>query len=50
MVMLHVRVSPGVEIELMPVCFTRSHTRAYDWPCGTSQYTILIGTRPSTQA
>ncbi|KHG03933.1 Amiloride-sensitive cation channel 5 [Gossypium arboreum] len=39
MVMLHGCVSPGVEIELKSVCSTRSHTRACDWPCGTSQYT-----------
>ncbi|KHG18945.1 hypothetical protein F383_09171 [Gossypium arboreum] len=35
-VMLHGRVSPGVDIKMKLVCSTRSHTQACDWPCGTS--------------
>ncbi|KHG16848.1 hypothetical protein F383_21570 [Gossypium arboreum] len=38
--MLHGRVSLGVEINLKSVCSTRSHTRACDRPCGTSQYIL----------
>ncbi|KHG16736.1 hypothetical protein F383_20912 [Gossypium arboreum] len=30
MVMLYGCMSPGDEIELKPICSTRSHTRAYD--------------------
>ncbi|KHG03222.1 Cell adhesion molecule 3 [Gossypium arboreum] len=48
--MFHGRVSPSVEIELKLVCSTRSHIRACDWLCGTSQCTPLIGTRPSIRA
>ncbi|KHG05178.1 hypothetical protein F383_30958 [Gossypium arboreum] len=39
MVMLHSSVSPGVVIKMKSVCSTRSHTRASNWPYGTSQYT-----------
>ncbi|KHF99155.1 23S rRNA [Gossypium arboreum] len=40
--MLHGRVSPGVEIELKSICSIQSHTRAHDWSCGTSQYTLYL--------
>ncbi|KHG09177.1 hypothetical protein F383_36420 [Gossypium arboreum] len=42
MVMLHVCVSPGVEIKMKLVCSTRSYTRPCDWSCGTSQYTLNL--------
>ncbi|KHG15269.1 hypothetical protein F383_01029 [Gossypium arboreum] len=38
--MLHGHVSSNVEIKMKSVCSTRSHTRACDRPCGTSQYNL----------